>query len=158
MDSTNTFFIGAILYFLKERKIKSHSLISVAIFIFALIVLITAPLKANTQYVSLTIGISGGLIFYVFITGFRFKNNFVTKPLNWIGDRSYSIYLCHIPEMLFIATILELIANHHSMKFSYITFAIIYVVTMLVSSHITYKYVELNGIRFARVLLNKTRP
>lgn len=152
------FFIGAILYFLKERKIKSHSLISVAIFIFAFIVLITAPLKANTQYVSLTIGISGGLIFYVFITGFRFKNNFVTKHLNWIGDRSYSIYLCHIPVMLFIATILELIENHHSMKFSYITFAIIYVVTMLVSSHITYKYVELNGIRFARVLLNKTRP
>jgi peptidoglycan/LPS O-acetylase OafA/YrhL len=152
------FFIGAIFYFVNDRKIKLNLLMSLALFTFSFIILITAPLKASTQYVSSTIGLSGGLIFYVFISGFRFKNNFLTKILNWIGDRSYSIYLCHIPVMLAIATLLEFIEHHNNMKFSDFSFLIIYAISMLVSANITYKYVELSGIRFARDLINKSRP
>ncbi|MGK3126098.1 acyltransferase family protein [Candidatus Pantoea formicae] len=152
------FFIGAIIFFANNTKIQPNPIMSYIIAMAAFIVLISAPIRVSTQYVSLAIGIAGGTLFYVFLYGLKFKNNIITQCLNWIGDRSYSIYLCHIPIMLIVSTFLEFLEIKFHIKIKYFVFFTVYVFTMLGISHITYIYVELKGIDLARKILNKNRP
>ncbi|TQC76645.1 acyltransferase family protein [Pantoea dispersa] len=137
------FFLGATTFFIEKRIVKFNMNLAILLCTLSFIALITAPVYSKTQYVSLSIGLAGGLIFYIFVYSIKFNENILVKLLNWIGDRSYSIYLCHIPSMIAVATLLEYLSKITNHQISNIWFMMAYIILMLTLAHVTYKYVEL---------------
>lgn len=150
------FFIGAIIYLYNDKKIPINPLLSKLLFLIFFITLIASPLLVATQFVSLSIGLSGAFLFYIFLNNITIKRSLITHILNWLGDRSYSIYLCHIPVMLILATFYEYISKTLNMHLGYLTLLIAYIGTMLSSAHITYELVEKKGIAI-RLKLNNIK-
>jgi len=59
-----------------------------------------------------------------------------SKPLNYIADRSYSLYCCHIPSWFIVISIY----NSFHLDQSYMW--IVQIITMLTFTEITYRYIE----------------
>lgn len=98
------FCIGGVIYFLYQRRKTISSdipLLLHAILIFILCVAIFTPIQLDTRLGSITASTLTALVIY-----FR---SLATLPrrletvMEWLGDRSYSIYLVHLP-ILYIAT------------------------------------------------------
>lgn len=148
------FFIGAIIYLHSDKKIHISRLCSNIMILLSFVILITSPLIIATQFVSLSIGLSGALIFYLFINKATIERGMITNILNWIGDRSYSIYLCHVPVMLLLATFYEYLNKQFKVEFSFLLILTVYILTMLLCAHITYETIEKKGIAIRLKLAN----
>lgn len=148
------FFIGAIIYLHSDKEIHINYFLSKMILFLSFVTLITSPLIVATQFVSLSIGLSGALLFYIFINKITIKRGVITNIFNWIGDRSYSIYLCHVPVMLLIATFCDYVNKVFNIQLSFLLISITYILTMLLCAHITYELIEKKGIAIRLKLAN----
>lgn len=73
----------------------------------------------------------------------------ILKPLIWVGDRSYSIYLIHFPLLAFL--LYEPFQSNSSPNFNNrILILIAYIFLLLTLSNLSYKFVE-NGVRKSKV-------
>ncbi|MCL5589356.1 acyltransferase family protein [Enterobacter roggenkampii] len=149
------FFLGAII-FLFNGKLKELSLSSpLTLIAFSLTTysLVYFTSSINPQYKLFFIGFLGAVSFAlmaVCLPAFSFK------ILNWIGDRSYSIYLCHIPVMVLTRYLMDkALANTPLLHNSSIYIAVFVAIVALLSNF-SYKYIERPLINFHRKRLTET--
>lgn len=74
------------------------------------------------------------------------------RIIGWIGSRSYSLYLCHLPVILTYITLINEIEIKFPIFFRYET-KIYYILTMffsLIAAEITYRFVELPSHKASR--------
>jgi peptidoglycan/LPS O-acetylase OafA/YrhL len=104
-----------------------------------LIVLFLLPVAAksfNLRLYGAGLFLAGMIVIYDSVR----KPRWISKALLWVGQRSYSIYLLHLP-------LLTLYMNYNDRR---LIVAIPLCIGLFVLSSLTYKYVELVGIEFGR--------
>lgn len=70
------------------------------------------------------------------------KNGYIYNALDWIGDRSYSIYLCHIPLMHLTRETLNSFLIETPFYQNEVFYFLIFISITTASSNLSYKYVE----------------
>ncbi len=137
------FAIGQAIYYyrnsimekLRSRNFKWLLMIPAIIlfFLFDLLAIIHYEIGAN-----LIAAIFGGLMLLLFLN-YNFANNFFIKGIKKLGEISYSLYLIHIPVLIFIYTLLHNITGQ-TVFYSRIYFMA--VVLCVICGFVFYKLIE----------------
>ncbi|SEK05109.1 acyltransferase [Achromobacter sp. NFACC18-2] len=102
------FSLGAVTYCVLSRhpgelpKLPINTMVSLILVAIGILICVIAPVKLHEPLVIPTIAL-GALLCLLGSLGERpFSQSRAFSPLIWIGERSYSIYLCHLPIILFV--------------------------------------------------------
>lgn len=133
----NEFLIGNIagLFFVKNRKEKNYDLAVVVLFIAIILSLIFIPLNFHNGLMA---------VFFVPVIYLISCNNgiitkfFALKPLEFLGEISYAIYIIHIPVLYIVRSVLW---DYFQMSESNTLFWIYMPVLMIVSAGF-YQFIE----------------
>jgi len=124
---------------------------------FLFTILLSAPKILPIQLMLPIIALSSVLILLCFLIENQKKpgESYISNITGWIGDRSYSIYLCHLPALHITRESL----NHMLIGTPYyenkiIYFSSFFIITTL-SASFTYKHVEKRFIKIGRRLINQ---
>jgi len=141
------FLVGMLLVDISNSSYLAHIKSSVrnAIFIISVIGIILTPLATHIMPMRLYM-IGAFLFLAVPIYNSISKPEFISRFLLWSGQRSYSIYLLHVP-LLALATPWA--------KGNEIIVAVLLCAALLGLSSITYRYIELKGIELGRKIESK---
>lgn len=85
---------------------------------------------------------------YLAVGGFVIKNSRIKQVLDWAGDRSYSIYLIHLPVIYILTRTYVLQGMQEMVRYLFS------LVIIIVLSHGTYQYVESRYRRKGRLPVN----
>lgn len=102
------FALGALAYALLSKRpgelptLPLDQLTSLGLVIVGVFVCVTAPIKLPQPFVIPTIAVGALLCLLGSIGKHSFSRFRAFSPLIWIGERSYSIYLCHLPVILLV--------------------------------------------------------
>ncbi|WP_071787672.1 MULTISPECIES: acyltransferase [Enterobacter cloacae complex] len=146
-----SFILGvAISLASQHTEILLSRIIRIAILAASLVLICVLPNQLPHVLLPLTVGVLGALCVLLCINGDIFGRSIFSNILLWIGDRSYSLYLCHLTVIHAFA---KLIRDTDSLSFinnnGYIALAIC-ISLLAITSHLSYKYIE-------TPLLNKGR-
>ncbi|WP_312731438.1 acyltransferase family protein [Atlantibacter hermannii] len=138
------FFIGAIIFLLENKININSSIHRTIISLIAIIILLTSPIHLNYHFTLPAIGIGGALLLLAFLKGgvSILKVRPLYRLLDWIGDRSYSIYLCHIPMMHLVRESLNTWLIDTPLYQSGILYFLVFISLTAVAANFSYKYVE----------------
>ena len=131
------FCVGALAYFAQE-KFKSNRIINykISYICFVLIVIITFSQMFSQEFFTLVLSVN--LLSFLFLTDqrdfYRFR---VVIILSYFGDRSYSIYLLHMP-FFFIAKFSPIFSNGRDTK----TIRIICLFVIFILAECLYRWIE----------------
>jgi hypothetical protein len=121
---------------------KSIQLLGVIAVVMILFSPITMSLKVSSCLASLI------AVIVILSKSIEVLPNFLKQKLEWIGDRSYSIYLVHMP-LIYLAKYSPGLGSGHSQKF----LVIIMIVISILLGHLQFELVE-NKFRFKSRRMN----
>ncbi|WP_123852782.1 acyltransferase family protein [Chryseobacterium shandongense] len=133
----NEFLIGSLtgIFFVKNRKEKNYDLAIVLVFIAILLSLVFIPLNFHNGLMAIffvpaiyMISCNNGMITKVFSM----------KPLEFLGEISYAIYIIHIPVLYILRSFLW--DNFHISQSNAVFW--IYILVLMVVSALFYQHVE----------------
>ena len=138
------FTIGAIVYIAtKNRRITMRPLTSIAILLAGLLICILAPLNIPHPYMIPAISAGAGLCLISALSG---RSLFAALPgniLEWIGERSYSIYLCHLPLILATREMTVRFDFNEPSYLNFLTSLIMAISLIAIAANLSYKYIEI---------------
>jgi len=154
------FFLGAAIYMFGNKCYIKNIYARIFLIVASISILLVAPEYFNYRMSLPAIGFAGALSFLCFLSGgmAHRKDSFIYKILDWIGDRSYSIYLCHLPLMHVTREVINkllLNTNYYENKIIYF-FAFIFL--LIISADLSYRNIEKNFINLGKSLLRKKQP
>lgn len=133
----NEFLVGNLagIFFVKHFKQKNYDLPVIAIFMVVLLALIFVPLNFHNGLMA--------VLFIPLIVLTSYNNGVLTKlfslkPLEYLGEISYAIYIVHIPVLYIIREILK---QKHILLDIDMVFCL-YMVILLIVSALLYQFVE----------------
>ncbi len=135
------FMLGALI-FLHQDKLKrlmSNNALNLLVFILSVIGLVCYTTVINPVYKLPFIGVCGAIAFATL--GVCCKP-FSSSLLNWIGDRSYSIYLCHIPSMIITRLMLDKLLESTAYFHSTVIYVSCFAVITALLANFSYEYIE----------------
>jgi peptidoglycan/LPS O-acetylase OafA/YrhL len=104
IDRIWQFTIAGVLYILlekyKKHEIETFKFINVIVTILFVVTLF-GPILTNSQKINSTLASFAALVI-IYFRSLHVLPGFLSRSLEWLGDRSYSIYLVHMP-LLYIA-------------------------------------------------------
>lgn len=153
-----SFILGvAISIALQHKKILLSRIVRIAILAASLVSICVLPNQLPHMLLPLTVGVLGALCLLPCINGDIFKQNILSNFLLWVGDRSYSLYLCHLTVIHAYA---KLIRDTESLSLindnGYIALAIC-IALLAISSHLSYKYIETPLLNRGRMFVLKSK-
>lgn len=97
------FFIGSLVFFTSHKLnfIKNRIACNTA-FIAGLLTCFLAPIHIPQPFTVPAISLGAGLCLLSAMPGNSLSNILPKHLLSWVGERSYSIYLCHLPALLLV--------------------------------------------------------
>ena len=143
---------GVLIYYLTQSKYSKlfarllpTDAFSRFVFLgFFLLLIIAIPVVLERFYplaYSLVCWGSAILVFAASLNkGVIFMPKYLVPIAEWIGERSYSLYLCHIPVFLVIRSILVTLNMQHDLSTSVLT--LINVAAAAIFAHLTYQFLE----------------
>lgn len=133
----NEFLIGNLagIFFVKNFRQKNYDRQIIAIFVLILVSLIFVPLFYHNGLMA--------LLFVPAILMISANNGWITrffslKPMEYLGEISYGIYITHIPVLYLVREFLE----WQQYTFNIDIVFVIYIMVMLLSSAIFYQLIE----------------
>ena len=151
------FFLGAIIFITGSKCYVSNKCTRLFFIIVCIFVLLVAPQHFNYRLTLPAIGFAGALLFLCFISGgvVDKKDNPAYKMLDWIGDRSYSIYLCHLPLLHVTREVLNKLSLNTVIYENKVIYFFAFILLLVVFSDLSYRYVEKKFIRTGRLIMSK---
>lgn len=148
------FFLGSLIFILKEplkKKVSNHLLIAIlSILSFLSLIYLTSIIHPSIKL--LFIGLMGASCFALLGVC---APAFSAGILNWIGDRSYSIYLCHIPVMVVLRKFLDEILASSLLFHSVLFYFLAFLIALAIISSLSYNYIEKPFISFYKSKLTR---
>lgn len=150
------FMLGAICFYYTE-SIRLGKSLRFIISTCSILMLLITPYIFNKSFVIPVISILSALILASSLGAPIISRGFVGKILVWIGERSYSIYLCHyavihlISKFVFVNTPV----GFYDSNAGTITMLIMFILLTAISSHLSYKFIECNSIEIGRKIMTK---
>lgn len=143
------FIFGSLIYLSKNTisKIKINKYLSTLLCMVCIFALVFYTSAMPSQLKLLFIGTLGAITFMLLALK---TPPFNSKILEWIGDRSYSIYLCHIPVMIITRVTLDHYFANSSLLNSPLVYISIFFLITGICSTLSYKYIEKPFIIFYR--------
>jgi len=144
----HAFLLGAIIYLVKDKLPTLNSRFNLAVIIVLLLSIMMAPVWTNYHILLVVIGIIAAGIFIFFLKDSELLNQkgVTSYTLKWIGDRSYSIYLCHLPIMHATREILNKELINTSFYQNQYLYFFVFISSLIIISHLSYKLIEINFI------------
>ena len=133
----NEFLIGNLagIFFVRNYKQKNYDRQVIIVFLLILISLMFVPLFYHNGLMAL---LFVPAIILISANNGRVSRFFSLKPLEYLGEISYGIYITHIPVLYLVREFLEW--QHYT--FSIDIVFVIYIIVMLFSSAIFYQFIE----------------
>lgn len=156
------FFLGYLVYKIKDVKVSINNNLEYAIPVLLFIVFYLFWLYSDNLMITTILSVFIPILFGIFIFILLKTNGFIskileTRPFQYLGELSYSIYLNHHLIYLMVKIILfKIIQFEFSLGYQ-ILYLVVTVFVTIIYSHFTYKYVELKGGKFLRGFLLKKR-
>ncbi|QDY42229.1 acyltransferase family protein [Candidatus Pantoea soli] len=150
------FMLGAITYYHID-KIKIINNLRLPCVIISLLIFLFIPYLFEDHYVIPVISALSALILMSAIGKPILSNGVVGRLLVWIGERSYSVYLCHyaiihlISKFIFINTS----ADFYNSTSGTILMLTMFIVLTSIASDISYRVFERKLIRIVKILMLK---
>ncbi|MCL9671707.1 acyltransferase [Citrobacter sp. MNAZ 1397] len=143
------FFLGSLLYLLNHliKKIVINKFLNLLLGCTAVYSLVFYTSLVSPTYKLAYVGILGAAIFMLVAINMP---PFKSRYLDWIGDRSYSIYLCHIPVMIITRLSLDHLLSGSIFAGSSILYIAVFCLITAIFSNASYKYIEQPFINFYR--------
>lgn len=143
------FFMGSLLYLFNHliKKIKVNKYFNLLLVCIAVYSLVFYTSLVSPAFKLVYIGILGAVIFMLVAINMP---PFKSKYLDWIGDRSYSIYLCHIPVMIITRLSLDHFLSGTIFAGLSILYIAVFCLITAIFSNASYKYIEQPFIKFYR--------
>jgi peptidoglycan/LPS O-acetylase OafA/YrhL len=142
------FALGAATFLILGRRgnlptLSLHPLIRAALLIAGIFICISAPVQFRQPFILPTVAVGALLCLLSSLsdTGYSSRSRF-SVPLVWIGERSYSVYLCHLPIILITK---EILARSIGLQvdFAHVATGIaIAGVLIAVCSDLSYRFIE----------------
>lgn len=133
----NEFLIGNLagMFFVRHHKQKNYDLLVILLFAAILLALIFIPLNFHNGLMA--------VLFIPLIILISYNNGFLTKifslkPLEYLGEISYAIYIVHIPILYIIREVLKW--KHQLLDINLVFW--IYIAVLLIVSALFYQCVE----------------
>lgn len=135
------FIFGSLIYLSKNRisKLKINKYLSILMCATCLFLLVFFTSIIPPQFKLFYIGILGSTIFILLALK---TPPFHSKVLEWIGDRSYSIYLCHIPAMIITRFTLDYVFENRLLLNSSVVYILFFCLITGFCSNLSYRYIE----------------
>lgn len=138
------FVFGAIIYIVtKKRIINISSTYSTLILIVGLTLCVLAPLNIPHPYMIPAISAGAALCLISALSGTSLRLILPSGVLEWIGARSYSIYLCHLPLILITKEILVRLKINEPTLANFSLSLMIAGPLIAIAANFSYKYIEL---------------
>jgi peptidoglycan/LPS O-acetylase OafA/YrhL len=135
------FAAGSLAFiYLSQRKLPLKGQLLSSIILVASVAILLCPIKLN----QLNAWLVATIIFFSLILGRIEDFGFKSKTLNWLGDRSYSIYLFHLP-LLYLAVYSPISAADTRYRMLSVIAAIF---ITLVIANLSFGYIEGSPSRF----------
>jgi len=133
----NEFLIGNLagIFFVRNYKQKNYDRQVIVVFLLILVSLMFVPLFYHNGLMAL---LFVPAIILISANNGRVSRFFSLKPLEYLGEISYGIYITHIPVLYLVREFLEW--QHYT--FSIDIVFVIYIIVMLFSSAIFYQFIE----------------
>lgn len=154
------FFLGAIIYITGNKCYINNIYARGFLIAVSILILLIAPEHFNYKMTLPAIGLAGAVAFLCFLSGgvTRQKDNAIYKILDWIGDRSYSIYLCHLPLMHITRETINKLSLNTSVYENKIIYFSVFIFLLIISADLSYRYIEKNFINLGKSILKKSQP
>ncbi|MGL6126515.1 acyltransferase family protein [Chryseobacterium artocarpi] len=133
----NEFLIGNLagLYFIKNFRQKKYDLHILLLFLLVMVSLMFVPLFYHNGLMAL---LFVPVIILISSNSGWLTKLFSQKPLEYLGEISYAVYITHIPILYLLREFLRV--QHYS--FDIDTVFVIYIIVMLICSAIFYQCIE----------------
>lgn len=146
------FVIGAIIFLINTRKpIVLKPSINISILFIGLFTCLLSPINIPQPYTIPAISIGAGLCLLSTLGGASIPR-IIGGFLSWIGERSYSIYLCHLPMIICCREILNALDCTEPSYINFFTGIITALFLIAIMSEVSYRLIELP---FQRKFSNK---
>jgi peptidoglycan/LPS O-acetylase OafA/YrhL len=147
-----SFALGALLSYLISERLLTRSFLSTATSRVALVagilVTILAPLHVPQPMTLPVIALGSLLCLASSMKGDSYSGHRWSAPFEWIGERSYSIYLCHLPVILVVREFLARTSHSEPTAGNVIAALVATVVLVGVLSDLSYRFIETPFQRF----------
>jgi len=149
------FMLGALIAMASEgKRFSLPKTINRPLLLMGVAVTVVAPVSVPQPFVVPAISAGGALCLISALSGSSYSGRF-SGLSRWIGERSYSIYLCHLPSILVVREVLTRTIGTDA-SFGNVALAMIGTVALIaVLSDLSYRFVEL---RFQRTTHARTKP
>lgn len=148
--------LGAVAYYHID-KMKIINKLRLPCIIISLLIILFTPYIFEDHYVIPVISALSALILVSAVGNPILSNGVVGRLLVWIGERSYSVYLCHyaiihlISKFIFINTSVEF----YNSTLGTILMLSLFVVLTAIASDLSYRVFEQKPIRIGKFLILK---
>jgi len=142
-----SFALGALLSHLIGKGLLTRSILStkssMGALVIGVLVAILAPIHIAQPLTLPAIAIGSFLCLASVMNGNSYSGRLWSMPFEWIGERSYSIYLCHLPVILVVREILARMSLSSPSAIN-VTIAVV-TTTLLVGllSDLSYRFIEM---------------
>jgi peptidoglycan/LPS O-acetylase OafA/YrhL len=146
------FSLGGLVYFLSASNLKSqNTIVNLSIIICSIIILFLAE---NTNSVLLGLITSFLTCVIILTRKLELLTKTINRPLSWIGDRSYSIYLIHMPVLYisYYSPLIEFQPTHRKFLLTFIAVLLTFVLGNLLYKSVESRY---RGKQFLNSTSNK---
>ncbi|WP_176247757.1 acyltransferase [Pseudomonas sp. B15(2017)] len=148
------FVIGALIFLIGTEKSKAlNPSANIALLFTGLLICLLSPINIPQPFTVPAISVGAGLCLYSTLGGSSIPP-LIGGFFSWIGERSYSIYLCHLPMILFSREILNTLSLTAPSNINFFIGIVIATALIAFMSEASYKFIELP---FQRKLSNR-RP
>lgn len=150
------FVLGALIAMTTgEKQFNLPPVVNRLLLLIGVAVTLIAPVSLQQPFVVPAISMGGALCLFSALSGNSYSGR-LSGLARWIGERSYSIYLCHLPSILVVREILTRTIGT-DVTFGNVALAMVSTVTMIaLLSDLSYRFVELRFQRSAHT--RSTRP
>ncbi|TCK96549.1 acyltransferase [Paraburkholderia sp. BL9I2N2] len=142
------FSLGALTFLLLQKNgalpvISMPRALAIALLLAGIFVCISAPIHVPQPFVLPTIAVGAIMCLLSSLTGTAFSQWSLGAPIIWLGQRSYSVYLCHLPMIIVTKEIVAHTIGPALNAQNVIIAATIAGCLVFVSAELSYRFIEL---------------